>query len=45
MCKLADLFARGTNYELFNKNKICSTCKDKMYFVNEKFKAPKITND
>ena len=26
-------------------NKTCPTCKSKMYFVNEKFKAPKKSND
>ena len=37
--------SEGTNYELFNTNKTCPTCKGKMYFANEKFKAPKKSND
>ncbi|MDU2207986.1 hypothetical protein, partial [Veillonella sp.] len=32
-------------YKLFNTNKTCPICKGKMYFVNEKFKAPKKSND
>ena len=42
-CRIS--LSEGTNYELFNTNKTCPTCKGKMYFVNEKFKAPKKTND
>ena len=38
-CRIS--LSEGTNYELFNTNKTCPTCKGKMYFVNEKFKAPK----
>ena len=37
--------SEGTNYELFNTNKTCPICNGKMYFVNEKFKAPKKSND
>ena len=42
-CRIS--LSEGTNYELFNTNKTCPTCKSKMYFVNEKFKAPKKSND
>ena len=42
-CRIS--LSEGTNYELFNRNKTCPTCKGKMYFVNEKFKAPKKSND
>ena len=42
-CRIA--LSEGTNYELFNTNKTCPICKGKMYFVNEKFKAPKKSND
>ena len=42
-CRIS--LSEGTNYELFNTNKTCPTCKGKMYFVNEKFKAPKKSND
>ena len=42
-CRLS--LSEGTNYELFNTNKTCPTCKSKMYFVNEKFKASKKSND
>ena len=42
-CRIS--LSEGTNYELFNANKTCPTCKSKMYFVNEKFKAPKKSND
>ncbi|MDU5708626.1 MAG: hypothetical protein E6006_04985 [Veillonella sp.] len=34
-CRIS--LSEGTNYELFNRNKTCPTCKGKMYFVNEKF--------
>lgn len=37
--------SEGTNYELFNTNKTCPICKGKKYFVNEKFKALKKSND
>ena len=30
---------------MFDTNKTCPTCKGKMYFVNEKFKAPKKSNN
>ena len=33
-CRIS--LSEGTNYELFNTNKTCPTCKSKMYFVNEK---------
>ena len=36
---------RAQTTRLFNTNKTCPTCKGKMYFVNEKFKAPKKSND
>lgn len=36
--------SESTNYELFNTNKICLICLNKMYFVNEKFKALKESN-
>ena len=42
-CRIS--LSEGTNYELFNTNKTCPTCKSNMYFVNEKFKAPKKSND
>ena len=42
-CRIS--LSEGTNYELFNTNKPCPTCKGKMYFVNEKFKTPKESND
>ena len=42
-CRIS--LSEGTNYELFNTNKTCPICKGKMYFVNEKFKAPKKSND
>ena len=32
-CRIS--LSEGTNYELFNRNKTCPTCKGKMYFVNE----------
>ena len=34
---------RITSYLI--QNKTCPTCKSKMYFVNEKFKAPKKSDD
>ena len=42
-CRIS--LSEGTNYELFNTNKTCPICNGKMYFVNEKFKAPKKSND
>ena len=45
MYQLQDLLVGGHKLQLFNTNKTCPTCKGKMYFVNEKFKAPKKSND
>ena len=42
-CRIS--LSEGMNYELFDTNKTCPICKGKMYFVNEKFKAPKKSND
>lgn len=37
--------SEGMNYELFYTNKTYLICKGKMFFVNEKFKVPKKSND
>ena len=42
-CRIS--LSEGTNYELFNRYKTCLTCRGKMYYVNEKFEAPKKCND
>lgn len=37
--------SEGMNCELFFTNKTWLICKDKRFFVNESFKAPKKSND